>query len=252
MKKLTLIIHAFFISLSLFSNDMIFNTLHNPPLEINNNHKLDGALSEIVREAVKLTGKSVTIEYKPWKRAQYNTKAGLADACFNTGINNNRKTWAYFHDEVLFMETYVLFIRSDSSVKIPEDFKNVTNLKVGVQRGYTYGGEFQKALNDKRFNSILETDSIKQNIKMLISGRIDFFIGDRIPTKYFLTQENVSDRVEIFQNSDGEDLIVSLWPTYVAFSKKTVPLSYVIEFNTALKELKKNGIYERIFEKYIK
>lgn len=239
-------------TLGLFSEDMVFSTLDNPPLEMANNGNMQGALTEIVKEAVELTGKSVEFKFEPWARAQYNTEHGNVDACFNAGQNATREKWALFHKEVLFEETYVIFLRKDSTFNISEDFKNVDNLKVGVQRGYTYGGEFQKALDEKRFKQITEAETIEQNLKKLMAGRIDLFIGDKIPSQYFITKENVGDQIKLFKSSTGADFIVSLWPTYVAFSKKTISSSFIDEFDVALKKLKSSGRYDEIINKYLK
>ena len=254
MKLLLCMLGLLLLSLSKASADTLnLRTLHNPPLEYEENGVVTGALSEIVAEAVKRTGRDVLIELRPWKRAQKEVEDGDADGCFNTGNTEWRREWAYFNEDVLYNETYALFLRSDDSVKIPADMKNVSHLRVGIQRGYAYGGEFQKALDEKRFKEISEVESIEQNIKKLISKRIDFFVGDRIPSLYYLELAGVRKQVSIFKDDvTGQEVIVSVWPTYVAFSKKTVSSEYVKKFNDALLQIKKDGTYQRIFDKYSK
>lgn len=190
---------------------------------------------------------------RPWKRAQKETEDGEADGCFNTGRTEWRREWAYFNDEILFTERYVLFVLKDSSISVPRDMDDVGHLRVGIQRGYTYGGAFQKALDEKRFKAVEEVGTIELNIKKLIHGRIDFFVGDRIPTFYYLDEAGVRDKVFIIKgDSTGGELTISTWPTYVAFSKTTVSSEYVKKFNDALLQIKQDGTYERIFEKYVK
>lgn len=225
-------------------------TLHNPPLEYEEDGVATGALVDIITEVVKRTGRETLITLLPWKRAQMDVKTGNADGCFNTGITNSRKEWAYFHEEILVEEQYVLFYRKSTPVRIPIDMQDVGHLNVGTQRGYAYGGMFQKSLDAHRFKSIQEGETIAQNVNKLLAKRFDIFVGDRLPTLYHLRQAGVQDQVGIIKDTTGQELIISVWPTYLAFSKKTIPFEYVKAFNNVLIQIKQDGTYERIFEKY--
>jgi len=124
---------------------------------------------------------------------------------------------------------------------------------VGVQIGYAYGGVFQTALDTQRFEMIDAVNTIEQNIQKLLNDRIDFFVGDRIPTLYYLEQAGVREQVTIVKDEvTDQEFIASVWPTYMAFSKKTVSPEYVKAFNNALVQIKQDGTYRRIFEKYMK
>lgn len=226
-------------------------TYHNPPLEMYEDGAVRGALVEIVAEVVKRTGREVSIKLRPWKRAQYEVKHGISDGCFNTGNISWRRDWAYFHEEALFNEKYVLFLAENATITIPQDMKKVEHIRVGVQRGYAYGNIFQDALDEKRFKEIQEVETIEQNIKKLLKNRIDIFPGDRIPTLYYLHKNNLQEQLTIYSSeTDGQEFIASHWPTYVAFSKKTIAQDYVEEFNRALLQVKADGTYQRIFAKY--
>ncbi len=228
-------------------------TLHNPPLEYKENESARGIAVDLVNEAVKRTGKDVIIKFSPWKRAQAEVEHGKADACFNTGNTEWRRKWAYFNDEVLINETYVLFISKKANFRVSEiNDHNVRNIKVGVQRGYAYGGSFQKALDHKWFKRIDVAESIEQNIQKLIHGRLDIFVGDLLPSKYYLKQAGILDKVEIVKKKDSDEkFIASVWPTYVAFSKKRINKKYVEEFNKALVTMKKDGTYQKLIDKYL-
>jgi len=227
-------------------------TLHNPPLAYEENGQLTGAIVEVVKEVVKRTGRKVLISMMPWKRAQREVELGRQDGVFNTGNTAWRREWAYFNDDVLFAESYALFTIKNKNVYINLEFDNVADLQVGIQRGYVYGEKFQQALDNEKFKGIATVETIQQNIQKLIKNRVDLFIGDLIPTIYYLKQTGILDKVSIVkQQGSDKKLIISVWPTYMAFSKNTISKDYVKRFNRALVEMKRDGTSQKIFDKFI-
>lgn len=226
-------------------------TLENPPLE----HLLDGQVTgvavDLTREAVRRTGLEAHVAIRPWKRVLYEVAEGQADVAINTGRSEEREVWGLFPDESLIDETYVLF--ASRPMSLPEDLTGIENLSLGNQLGYFYGEHFHTKVTNDRFRSVETTLTIERNLEKLIVKRIDLFIGDMLPTRYYINQMGLGDDVHIvLQEGTDQPLVVSISPTYAAFSRKTVPPEYVERFNQALRKMKEDGTYSRIVDSYLK
>ena len=225
-----------------------FRTLENPPLEYMKSGRVVGMVAELVREAVKRTGHTAEIKVRPWKRVLYEIDKGQADAAFNVGRNDKREQYALFSEEVLVDERYVLF--SHRQRDLPADLSGVEDFMLGEQLGYFYGDRFMEVLNDSRYKEV-RTDTITKNLKMLIAERTDFFVGDWLPTLYYIREMGASNEVfPVHRQGTDEPLTVSVSPTYAAFSRKTVSPEYVETFDAALREMKEDGTYDAIRERY--
>lgn len=227
-----------------------FRTLENPPLEFTRNGEVVGIAVDLTREAVRRTGHNAEFGIHPWKRVLYEVAEGRADAALNAGRSKEREVWGLYPDEVLINETYVLF--APHPLSLPENLEGVQNLKLGNQLGYFYGEYFHTTVTNERFKSVETTLTIEKNLEKLLARRTDVFIGDLLPTRYYMKKLGISDQIHVVRRQDSdEELVVSISPTYVAFSRKTVAPEYVERFSAALKSMKQDGTYERILNTYL-
>lgn len=225
-------------------------TLENPPLAFTNEAgEVVGILVEGIQEAVQRTGHRVDFDIYPWKRVLKEVADGNADAAFSAGKNSEREVWGQYHDTVLVDETYVFF--SSRPMSMSRELTEVSELRVGIQLGYYYGERFDQLLQNPPFKSLEVTHTIPRNLELLMAGRTDVFIGDLIPTLYYLRDMGLENRVHIVQESETDlPLVVSTSPTYVAFSRKSVDPAYVRVFDKALESIKTDKTFERIIETY--
>lgn len=226
-------------------------TLENPPLEYTDKQgHVVGIAADLVREAVKRTGETVDIRIYPWKRVIREVSEGHADAAFNTGLNAERQRWGIYPVTELVDETYVLFARTRLSLDPSLD--GVAGLRLGSQLGYFYGDAFQPHLQDHTFRSVDTVSTISHNLRKLVAGRIDLFIGDLVPTMYYVQTLGLSDQVHAVTTPGSDDpLVVSVSPTYVTFSRSRVDPEYVRRFSAALKSMKEDHTYDAIVERYV-
>lgn len=249
--RLIVTIGAIFFPVLVAAQSLQIRTLENPPLEYVLNGEVTGVAVDLTREAVRRTNLEANVEIRPWKRVLYEVAEGQADAAINTGRSKEREAWGLFPDESLIDETYVLF--SSGPLSLPQDLAGIENLSLGNQLGYFYGERFHTKVTNDRFRSVETTLTIERNLEKLVAERIDLFIGDMLPTRYYISQMGLGDDIHIvLEEGTNKPLVVSISPTYAAFSRKTVSPDYVEHFSQALKEMKEDGTYARIVDSYLK
>ncbi|MEX0604650.1 MAG: transporter substrate-binding domain-containing protein [Marinobacter sp.] len=225
-------------------------TLENPPLEYMLDGEVTGVAVDLTREALRRTGHAAQIEIRPWKRALYEVAEGQADIAINTGRSDEREAWGIFPDEALINETFVLF--SSIPMSLPKDLSGIEHFSLGNQLGYFYGERFHTKVTNDRFRSVETTLTIEKNLEKLVAKRIDLFIGDLLPTRYYIRQLDFGDDVHIvLEEGTDQPLVVSISPTFAAFSRKTVSPEFVKRFSEALKKMKEDGSYSQIVDSYL-
>lgn len=230
---------------------IIASTLHYPPYEYLENGVAKGIAVDIIREALKRSGRpEVFFKFYPWKRAVYHTQHGDGDLLFNAGKNQQRQEWGYYVNSVLIQQSYVLFkLRNDHFSVLP-DFSNTQDKVISIRQGYLYGsGPFRKALDSGRFLSVALADSTEQSVKQLLNGRVDMFVGDQLPVLYYLKQNGMDRYVDIVLYQ-GEKLEVLSWPTYLLFSKSRTTPEFIQKVYIAMEEMKRDGSFQRIIRDY--
>ncbi|MFN2362025.1 MAG: substrate-binding periplasmic protein [Marinobacter sp.] len=225
-------------------------TLENPPLAYTDEGgEITGILVEGIREAVRRTGHEVEFRINPWKRVLKEVAAGNADAAFNAGKTEERQAWGAYHDSLLIDETYVFFARKPMALS--RDLEEASELRVGIQLGYYYGERFDRLLQDPPFQSLEEAQTIPRSLRLLGANRTDVFIGDLLPTMYYLKELGLEDDIHIVREKEsGLPLVVSTSPTYVAFSRRRIDPAYIQVFDEALESMKTDATFDTILESY--
>lgn len=225
-------------------------TLENPPLAYTGDDgTVTGVLVDGIREAARRTGHDIEFKVFPWKRVLAEVSKGNADAAFNAGITEERKAWGHYHDSVLIDETYVFFASEPKTFSA--ELEEAPDLRVGIQLGYFYGARFDQMLQDPPFRALEVSQTIPRNLRLLQADRIDVFIGDLLPTLHYLKEMDLEDKVHIVrEKGTGLPLVVSVSPTYVAFSRRRIDPGYVTVFNKALESVKDDGTFDSILRNY--
>jgi polar amino acid transport system substrate-binding protein len=225
-------------------------TLENPPLAYTDeNGDVIGILVEGIREAVRRTGHEVEFRIEPWKRVLKEVATGNADGAFNAGKNEERETWGLYHNSVLMDETYVFFAREPRALS--RNLKEAPELRVGIQLGYYYGERFDLLLQNPPFRALEVAQTIPRSLELLRADRTDVFIGDLLPTLYYLKELGLEDEIHIVREKEsGLPLVVSTSPTYVAFSRRRIDPEYVQAFDEALESMKADLTFDAILGNY--
>lgn len=225
-------------------------TLENPPLAYTNeNGDIAGVLVEVIREAVRRTGHEVEFRIDPWKRVLKEVAEGNADAAFNAGLTAERQEWGLYNQSVLIDETYVFF--ASEPMALSRNLEEASELRVGTQLGYYYGKRFDRILQDPPFRALEVAQTIPHSLTLLQADRTNVFIGDLLPTLYYLKELGLEDEIHIVREKEsGLPLVVSTSPTYVAFSRRRVDPDYVLAFDEALRSVRADSTFDAILENY--
>ena len=212
-----------------------------PPFMFKKDGKVAGVATEIVREIMKRLQVSYNIKSLPWKRA-YSYLLGepvMVVMCTRTKDRENLFKWA----GPIVNAPLVFFARKDSKIEIKslEDAKKVN--RIGLVHGYSV----EKHLRQRGFTNI---DTIgaseKTNPLKLMQGRIDLWA----------TVDLVGIYNAKLQGINPEDIkivyvIIKDQHKYIAFSKQ-VPDEIVQKWQDILDEMKQDGTFKKIFDKWIK
>ena len=201
----------------------------------------NGLIASIINEA--LLSQNISAEYGffPWKRAMDMAKKDSWDATAPWAMNEERKKDFYF-SLPLIEESNVLVHHKDLKLSWNK-LQDLSNYKIGITKGYSYGEEFSAAEKNKTLR-IQRTNTDRQNLKKLIAGRIDIFIVEKNVAKNLMKSElNTEQSNNYIFNSKP----LSTRSLYLLFSKTAINSKKMLAtFNKGLNAIKNNGKYTEI------
>jgi ABC-type amino acid transport substrate-binding protein len=203
--------------------------------------KNGGYLVEVVKEALKIEGVELEVQFKPWKRVLAETTNGKSDGILGLYFTKERMDFLEYSDpiEKIQVAFYCLMNRNINY----ENIYDLKKYKIGVVRGYSTTEEFDSA---NFLNKDESTNSI-QNLKKLLYKRIDLIIDSKRVIEYSINSftDIRNDSIKII------DPPLEINELYVGFSKKNRNhLKYKKLFNNGLKRIKQSGVYDKIVQKH--
>lgn len=251
MKKILSVILLFSLTTNIFAKELLIVTLVAPPNEYLENNISKGINVEIVTEVLSSMGYKAKVKFVPWKRALRMVKSGCADAIIDAAYTKERAVYLYYPKEHLNTEDWYCFKKKGNPITLDENLTNAQDIKLGVSRGFHYGGIIQNAIDNDKFKYLDETYNNELNIKKVVAGRFDMFLGVKSTIFFLAKQMGYKDKIEIVKNSSTkEDFLLSSTKTYIAFSKKTMTKEEVAQFSKLLSKFKKDNKIEKIRQKY--
>ncbi|WP_127717075.1 ABC transporter substrate-binding protein [Halobacteriovorax sp. HLS] len=198
-----------------------------------------GISTEIVKAAFLDQGIKPKFKVVPYARALALTKDGGVDGCYNVTKQASTLKEYIFGEEVLLKAKASFFYRKGETFNYSKIEDLPAGSEIAIIRGYEYGEKFEKLKN--RFR-LIEVNSQKQIINMLITRRAESAIMFDEVAKYYTSRMNVSDLViKSFVNHESD--------IYVAFSKKNKNSDlFAKKLDMGLRKLKKDGTYETFFK----
>lgn len=121
------------------------------------------------------------------------------------------------------------------------DWRSLDDLSpyvIGQVRGYAYQADFDKA--DLRRDSSAQNP--RQLVSMLLAGRIDIIVGDRVQLMYFVREQRAEQSVRVLAKTLVE------MPRYVAFSKGDRDRADT--FAAALARLRDAGVLDTLYQRW--
>jgi len=195
-----------------------------------------GLINQIVTEAYEAVGYKVNVHFFPWSRAARMTREGDLDGLAQVWKRAVRNSWLLYSDPVPSSNEVVFYKRKNA--KIEFDSQNYLSLKpytIGTGRGYANPPSFELVQKHLRIEEV--TEDI-QNLRKLVSGRIDLVIIDKLVGQYLLKTNMPAALDEL--TWIGTPL--SIEENYVGISKKAADAEKKHgDFNRGLAQLKRTG-----------
>jgi len=226
---------------------LYFNTQEFPPFNYSKNNKAAGPVVEILNRVCKKIDIKCVSRVLPWRRAQKEVAAGLADGLFVVGHNKSRDIWLNFSLPIITTE-YGFFVLKSNNTKY-KSLEDIEGYKIGV------------------FGPSNTSDSLKKINKQLSMENKDSIIireshDDILVFKQLNTQRRGLQAV--YSNKDvGHELIHKYkldnlkylgkqkeLNYFIAFSKYTVSKEVVDMFNEVILNMHHNKELQDILSKY--
>ncbi|MCP4104086.1 MAG: amino acid ABC transporter substrate-binding protein [Desulfobacteraceae bacterium] len=242
MKKLFLLSFVMImISIQSSAGQVIFVYESWPPYEYEDEQgKAVGKDTAIIREVCKRIKVEPVFKMRPWKRALHEVKKGKAHAIYSLFKTEERMEFLYYPSENMSAEKNVLFARKESNYKVKK-LKDIEGKKIGTVPETSYGPLFD---NYKKYTE-LDCMGAREQLQTLKAKRVDFVaIGEQVG-KYYIKKLGYQGLFEIMEFPLSEQQ-----PLFAGFSKALGEKNKLLadSFGTILKELKKEGFVQKIYE----
>ncbi|MCH8537820.1 MAG: transporter substrate-binding domain-containing protein [Alkalimonas sp.] len=201
---------------------------------------------EIVHAIAETMDCSITMQQATWVELLNALRSGEVDFVLGASLTEDRQQFAYFSDSYR-EESFILYVRRYGG-SMP--YQNITEFmqaghKLGIVDEYYYGDEITQLYNDDNYHQQFVGAIISEmNMARLIDEDIDGFLEDSFVGASILRRKGLDEFIE----PHGIDLGSS--EVYVMFSQQSVTPETVAAFNEGLRQIKADGTYQQIIEKY--
>lgn len=251
MQKIIFSIFVLLLCSTIYAKSLTLVTLESPPSEYSENNIAKGSNVDIVKEALKRIGYDVNIQFVPWKRALFMVEKGQADGVIDAAYTKERAQYMYYPEEEIYIEEWYAFKKKDANITLDKDFQNAKDIRLGITRGFSYGGKIQDAIDNNMFIFLDESYNNELNLKKVDAGRFDMFLGVKKTVFQLAKKLGYEDKISIVKMTEtNKDYLLNLSKTYLGFSKKRVSQELVDSFSNALSIMKEDGTIEKINKKY--
>jgi polar amino acid transport system substrate-binding protein len=231
MKRLLLILCF----LSTPSWALTLTTEEYPPLNFSpdNGVTVSGSATDLMREIMRRSGFNATIKLYPWQRA-FNMALNLKDGCVYSTTRTESREQQFKWVGPLTTTQWILFAKADSPIQA----KTLEEV-----RPYTIGGYQGDAkalfLIEKGFK-VDEAINEDQNFKKLNVGHLNLWAAGSDNGPWYAKKLNIKLKPVLIFNE------VQLY----AACNPAIPDADIAKMNEALKAIKADGTYSRIFKAY--
>ncbi|MFD0826311.1 transporter substrate-binding domain-containing protein [Neobacillus sp. M.A.Huq-85] len=207
-----------------------------PPFEYLSDSGVYSGFNVDVMNAISIqTGMKIEYYPMPWNQALQALKSGKVDAI--QGMKNypsRRKTYAFSKD--YFISSQAIFVLKDNMYI--RQIENLEGKKVAVQQSDVSN----ELLNKVNHVKLIKTDNQQQAVQLLIKGKVDAFVGNRITGQYVLQKIGKQSQIKIV----GEEIN----PTEYSIAVLPKNKALLTTFNKGISQIKKDGTYEKIVKKW--
>lgn len=200
-----------------------------------------GMAMELVRHVFSRAGYKVDNTIERWPRALEGVRVGLYDVLGAAWRDEERELDFIYSEPYLINEIIVVTLHSNQ--RMLRSVNDLSGSRVGVLRDYSYGVDFDEVGNV----TLVTENHMIQSLMNLLNGKVDYVIGDRRVIAMMLNEYLPGRRGEL------EPLKITVPPRglYVAGSRAKDGSDKLVEaFNRALTEVKQDGSYREIIQRW--
>lgn len=209
--------------------------------------KAAGLDIEIIAAASKDMGCQLITSQGPWMDLLAQLRDGNIDLLAGASKTAAREQFAYFSAPYR-QEQFQLFVLTAKSASMPESSLSefiAKGYKVGIISEYVYGDELSILSQDPvKKSQFVEASLGELNIARLMDGDIEGMLEDSFVARSMLRRKGLSDQI------GPQGISFNSNDVYVMFSKSSVSESTVMKFNQSLQNIRNNGAYMLIIDKY--
>ncbi|ABR30366.1 ABC transporter substrate-binding protein [Thermosipho melanesiensis] len=208
-------------------NEVYFAIIQWPPYEYKENGVWKGIDYEIAKLAFQKLGFNLIIKEYPWTRCLELVKSKAFDGTMTLIITDERKEYMYYTSVPISYGVDVFF-----------SLKNLPRQKIflGYVNGYAY--------NEKVFKSgykLMPVSSDYKGMELLSKQRIDVFVTNFCVGMFYAKKLGID--VEYSEP-------IAYFKYYLSFSRSFFGKYLSESISKIFKQFRKDGTYERIYEKY--
>lgn len=209
---------------------------HLPPYQyINDNGIYKGFSVDIMNAIAIEMGLDIELHPMPWYLITSSMHKGEIDAILGMTRPD------YYKNKYLFSNPYItmssgIFARYDNKHVV--DLEDLSSVRVAVQKD-NCPQEILKYVDQKALTYV---DNQQQGILLLMMGKVDAFVGDRLVGMYTIQKWKQTNFIKIV----GEPIAVTEY-CFVT-NKENTQLIHLL--NTGLEKIRDNGTYEKIYNKW--
>ena len=211
------------------------------PYQMEIDGKLSGISVDIVKELQKRVGNTQKIRVFPWNRGYNITLKKKGFALFTTARTKHREKLFKWVGPIATLKLVMFKLKSNKTeYKTEDDAKRAKSIAV------TKNNASHQTLASKGFKNLqVKTGGDnKINLTKLLEGKAELWPVDYQVGHYRIKQRGVQDKVVIAKVPPFLET-----PLAIAFNKNT-PDEIIQKWQKALDSMKKDGTYEKIFDKY--
>jgi polar amino acid transport system substrate-binding protein len=214
-----------------------------PPFNFEEGGEIRGISTDVVREVLRRAGIEADIEMCPWARAYRRAMEEENVMLFTIARTTGREEHFKFICPVAPPVKNVLFRLSDRKDMDVGSLEDARSYRIGVQdKDVLHQLLLEAGFEENR--SLFPVPDNEQNLKKLLSGRIDLMAGHDLPTLALLKgMSQAGDRLEIVYTFDS-------FEECAAFGRKTSD-DLVEKIRMALEAVQKEGLIENSAKRYL-
>lgn len=213
-----------------------------PPFSFEEKGTASGICVDILKEASKRNNIEVKFEMLPFNRGLEAVKNGKIDAMVPLYKTAEREIFLDFVKEPMVPDTSSFFVPVDSNIVFDGDLNKIKDT-VGIVVNNSYGVNFDNAVKSGAIKTE-ETSDVDGTIKKLIGKRQNIIIGGTYTVLYTAKKLGVSNQLKELKPVVCSEFIM------LGFSKKSTNKNLMDKYSTIFQEMKKDGSYDKILNKY--